>query len=204
MTSEPIRLYQAPTSVGDGVLLRQDTLPAALEMLGRDPALPAAADLLISTLRRGHKVLAAGNGGSAAEAQHFAAELVGRFQRERAPYAAIALTVDSSILTAVANDYGYEQVFARQVGALGQPGDLFLAYSTSGESPNLLAAALEARHHGLSVVAVTGACDSSLTAAADIAIRAPVPATPLVQEVHVIVTHLLCDAAERALTEGAE
>src|SRR5215470_15763267 len=100
---------------------------------------------LIETLRSGHKVLVAGNGGSAAEAQHFAAELVGRFKRERAPYAVLSLTTDTSILTAVANDYGYRDVFARQVHALGQPGDLFIAFSTSGESENLLRAAIVGR-----------------------------------------------------------
>lgn len=204
MAGESVGLSRPETvTVGDGILLRQEALPAALNALDADPAVPAAAAALVATLRTGRKVLVAGNGGSAAEAQHFAAELVGRFKRERAPYPAVALTVDSSILTAVANDYGYEQVFARQVGALGAPGDLFLAYSTSGESPNLLLAAEQARRQGLTVIAVTGARESSLGGAADITIRAACPDTPLAQEVHMIVTHLLCDTAEDALAGDA-
>jgi D-sedoheptulose 7-phosphate isomerase len=156
---------------------------------------------LLASLRSGKKVLLAGNGGSAAEAQHFSAELVGRFKRERAPYAAIALTTDSSILTAVANDYGYGEVFARQVAALGQEGDVLITYSTSGESENLLRAAETARDRGMSVVAVTGSRASDLQRAADLAVRTPGADTANIQELHMVITHLLCDLVESALAE---
>ncbi|HYX50940.1 MAG TPA: SIS domain-containing protein, partial [Ktedonobacteraceae bacterium] len=111
---------------------------------------------LIETLRSGHKVLIAGNGGSAAEAQHFAAELVGRFKRERSPYAVLSLTTDTSILTAIANDYGYQDIFARQILALGQPRDMLIVFSTSGESENLLYAATAARRCMMTIIAITG------------------------------------------------
>lgn len=191
-----------PTSALDRALLqRQSVLPAALATLASNPALTRAAQALVAALRAGGTVLVAGNGGSAAEAQHFAAELVGRFKRERGPYAAIALTVDSSILTAVANDYGYEQVFARQIAALGRPGDLFIAYSTSGESENLILAARQARGQGMQVLAVTGERFSRLAGLADIALQIAAPDTALTQEIHMMVTHLLCEAAEEALSE---
>ncbi len=155
---------------------------------------------LVETLRSGHKVLVAGNGGSAAEAQHFAAELVGRFKRDRAPYAVLALTTDTSILTAVANDYGYQDVFARQVLAFGQPNDMLLAFSTSGESENLLRAARASREREMMTVAITGEAASSLEALSDVAIRVPLVDTALVQELHMIVTHILCDIVETHLS----
>jgi len=154
---------------------------------------------LIETLRTGHKVLVAGNGGSAAEAQHFAAELVGRFKRERAPYAVLSLTTDTSILTAVANDYGYQDVFARQVLAFGQPGDMLVAFSTSGESENLLRAATAAQHCMMAIIAVTGDRPSRLECLADVTVRVPTVDTAITQELHMIVTHILCDIAESEL-----
>jgi D-sedoheptulose 7-phosphate isomerase len=169
-------------------------------------AVAEAASVLIAALRGGHKILTAGNGGSAADAQHFSAELVGRYRRERSPYAAIALTTDTSILTAIGNDYSYEDVFARQVGALGQPGDVLLAYSTSGESANLLAAADEAHRRGMTVIAMTGPAENSLAQRADIALMMPAAQTPIVQEMHLMTTHVLCDLAEAELAalEGLE
>ena len=188
-------------AVTQALLRRQALLQAVLaELHDASAPLACAAELLVDTLRRGCKVLVAGNGGSAAEAQHFAAELVGRFQHDRAPYAALALTTDSSIVTAVANDYGYEHVFARQVFALGQPGDLLLAYSTSGESENLLRAAVAGRQCGLAVVAVTGSCPSRLERVADLTIRVPVSEAAAAQELHMMVTHILCGIAERELS----
>jgi D-sedoheptulose 7-phosphate isomerase len=154
---------------------------------------------MISALRNGHKVLSAGNGGSAADAQHFAAELVGRYKRERSPYPAIALTTDTSILTAIGNDYGYDDVFARQVGALGREGDVLLAYSTSGRSENLVRAAEEAHRRGMSVVSLTGDGNSPLAVTADIALRMPATDTPVIQEMHLMTTHLLCDLIEAEL-----
>jgi D-sedoheptulose 7-phosphate isomerase len=182
---------------------RQTALDAALVELAAHPtALAEAADRLFETLRTGHKVLVAGNGGSAAEAQHFAAELVGRFKREREAYAVLSLTTDSSILTAIANDYGYQDVFARQVAGLGQPGDLLIAFSTSGESENLLRAAIAARRRLMTVIAVTGNRTSRLGRLADLTVRVPAADTEMAQELHMIVTHVLCDITESELTAG--
>ncbi len=154
---------------------------------------------LIETLRSGHKVLVAGNGGSAAEAQHFAAELVGRFKRERSPYAALSLSADTSILTAVANDYGYQNVFARQVMALGQPGDMLIVFSTSGESENLLCAAEAAQRCLMTIIAITGDRPNRLESLADVTVRVPTVDTAITQELHMMVTHILCDIVESEL-----
>ena len=179
---------------------RARTLGSALDLLRDQSALLAgAAAMLIAALRGGQKVLVAGNGGSAAEAQHFATELVGRFLRERAAYPVLALTADSSVLTAIANDYGYDEVFARQVRALGQPGDLFVAFSTSGESENVVRAAHAACRQGLAVISVTGSAPSRLARTATLPIRVPASETPLVQELHAILVHLLCDVVETEL-----
>jgi D-sedoheptulose 7-phosphate isomerase len=175
---------------------------ALLTLEHRAQPLTEAATRLITVLRDGQKVLVAGNGGSAAEAQHFAAELVGRFKRERAPYPALALSTDSSVLTAVANDYGYEHVFARQVFAFGQPGDLLIAFSTSGESENLVRAAVAARQRGMQVIAVTGSRPSRLQRVSDLTVRVPVTDTAVAQELHMLVTHILCDIAESELAAG--
>ncbi len=149
-------------------------LTAALDRLyTQADALSELALCLIQTLQSGRKVLVAGNGGSAAEAQHFAAELVGRFKRERAPYPVLALTSDTAILTAVANDYGYEDVFARQVQAFGHTDDLLIVFSTSGESENLVRAAQAGRDLGLSIAAVLGERQSRLARLADLAVRVP-------------------------------
>ena len=154
---------------------------------------------LIETLRSGHKVLVAGNGGSAAEAQHFAAELVGRFKRERSPYAVLSLTTDTSILTAIANDYGYQDIFARQVLALGQPGDMLIVFSTSGESENLLHAAAAARRCHMTIIAITGDKPNSLECLVDVAMHVPTVDTAITQELHMMVTHILCDIVESEL-----
>jgi D-sedoheptulose 7-phosphate isomerase len=159
----------------------------------------SAADCIIRSLRAGGRVLAAGNGGSAAESQHFATELVGRFLRERAPYAAISLTADTAILTAVANDYGFDSVFARQVTAYGRPGDTFVGFSTSGKSQNLICAAEAARIQGMTVIAITGRCVSPLGRLAHVAIRVPADEIPVVQELHTIVLHVICDLVEQGL-----
>ena len=183
---------------------RRAALDMALAKLYASAAsLAAVASQLVDTLGAGHKVLVAGNGGSAAEAQHFAAELVGRFKRERAAYAVMSLTTDTSILTAVANDYGYAHVFARQVAAFGQPGDMLIAFSTSGESENLLRAAATAHERLMSVVAVTGSRPNRLARAADLALRMPLTDTALVQEMHMAVTHILCDIAESELSRAS-
>ncbi len=162
-----------------------------------------AAEPLAERLRQGHRILACGNGGSAADAQHFAAELVNRFEIERPGLAAIALTTDSSALTSIANDYAFEQVFARQVQALGQPGDVLLAISTSGNSPNVIAAMTAARARGLSIVTLTGRDGGRMAQAAGdddlIEIRAAATATARIQETHILIIHCLCDLIDHQL-----
>ncbi|WP_218104024.1 D-sedoheptulose-7-phosphate isomerase [Thermogemmatispora onikobensis] len=174
-----------------------EALDALMEEAG---LLNQAARWLCNTLAAGRKVLVAGNGGSAAQAQHFAAELVGRFKRERRPYPVVALTSDSATLTALANDYGYAAAFARQIQALGQPGDLLLALSTSGESENLLQAALLARQQGVFVLALTGERESRLETLADLTLRMPGGTEPArTQELQLLLIHVLCDLTEAQL-----
>jgi D-sedoheptulose 7-phosphate isomerase len=158
-----------------------------------------AAELMADALRAGGKMLACGNGGSAADAQHFAAELVNRFETERPPLAAVALTTDSSALTAIANDYSYEQVFAKQLRALGRKGDVLLAISTSGNSASVLEAVRAARELELRVVALTGNGGGKLApllAAGDVHICVPHTRTVRIQEVHLLALHCMCDAID--------
>ncbi len=161
-----------------------------------------AADLMFSVLTQGNKILACGNGGSAADCQHFAAELVGRFEKERLPLPAMALTTDSSIMTAVGNDYSFRDVFTKQVQAFGQPGDLLLAISTSGNSANVIAAIEAAHDREMSVVALTGkgggAIGQMLTEN-DVHICVPHDRTARIQEVHLLVIHCICDGIDAAL-----
>jgi D-sedoheptulose 7-phosphate isomerase len=151
-----------------------------------------------------HKVLLCGNGGSAADAQHVAAELVGRFRNDRNPLPAIALTTDTSVLTAVSNDFGYEQVFARQVAALGLAGDILIAISTSGKSANVVLAAREARKKGLTVIALTGAERSPLSEHAHLCLRVPAHDTALIQQAHISILHAICDQVDRILPHIAD
>ena len=165
-----------------------------------------AVEVAVAALAADRKIMACGNGGSAADAQHLAAELVGRFERERPELAAIALTTDSSILTAVANDYGYDEVFARQVRALGQTGDVLLAISTSGDSPNVLAAARAAQSRSMPVIALTGKGGGKLGAlmgAGDVHLCVPHERTMRIQEVHLLIVHCLCDGIDAALLGDA-
>lgn len=148
------------------------------------------------TLAKGNKILFCGNGGSAADAQHLAAELVGRYFRERNSLPGIALTTDTSILTAVANDYGYEQVFARQVKGLGQAGDLLVAISTSGNSPNVVKAVEVAKKQGLRVVAMTGAHSCRLDEVADLVLHVPSTVTARIQEMHILAGHIWCEMVD--------
>jgi D-sedoheptulose 7-phosphate isomerase len=158
-----------------------------------------AAAMIVDALATGHLVMVCGNGGSAAEAQHLAGELVGRFRREREPWPVLALTTDSAVLTAVANDYGYDTVFARQVAAFGHHGDVLVAISTSGESPNVINAACQARDRGISVIALTGREPTRLGLFSDVAIAVPATETPLVQEVHAVLVHLISEIVESNL-----
>lgn len=154
---------------------------------------------IIDALAKGNKVLVMGNGGSAADAQHLAAELVGRFLRERRALPAIALTTDSSILTAVGNDYGFDQVFSRQVEALAQPGDVVIGISTSGKSANVRAALSAARAAGCRTIGLLGRDGGDIAGLVDQALVIPVQETPHIQEAHVTIIHILCNLVEREL-----
>ncbi|MBC3881704.1 phosphoheptose isomerase [Undibacterium sp. LX40W] len=164
-----------------------------------------AVELMFTALSNGNKILACGNGGSAADCQHFAAELVGRFERERLPLPAMALTVDSSILTAVANDYSFQEVFAKQVQAFGQAGDVLLAITTSGNSVSVLNAVNSALERDMRVIALTGKGGgemNELLTEADVHICVPHDRTARIQEVHLLTIHCLCDGIDAALFGG--
>jgi D-sedoheptulose 7-phosphate isomerase len=167
------------------------------------PILARVVTALDDCLAGGHKVLACGNGGSAADSQHLVAELVGRFVVERRALPAVALTADTAILTAVGNDYGFERVFARQVEALAQKGDLLFAISTSGNSPNVVQAAQTARGLGCVVIALTGEGGGKLAAHADLIIRAPSTVTARIQEVHTLCIHAIADSFDSLLLTRA-
>ncbi|MDP2170361.1 MAG: phosphoheptose isomerase [Rhodocyclaceae bacterium] len=159
----------------------------------------AAVRLMAAALRAGGKVMACGNGGSAADSQHFAAELLNRFEKERPPLAALALTTDTSTLTSIANDYAYDQVFAKQVAGLGRAGDVLLAISTSGNSPNVIAAIAAAHARGVRVVALTGkggGAIASQLADDDVHLCVPADRTARIQEVHLVTIHCLCDGID--------
>ncbi len=169
------------------------------------PAISQAVDLMFAALTNGNKILACGNGGSAADSQHFAAELVGRFERERLPLPAIALTTDTSILTAIANDYSWKEVFSKQVQAFGQAGDVLLALSTSGNSDNVVAAVEAALERDMRVVAMTGKGGGALgqmLSSEDVHICVPHDRTARIQEVHLLAIHCLCDGIDVALFGG--
>ena len=162
-------------------------------------AVVAAAAKIAASLKNGGKVLFAGNGGSAADAQHIAAEFVGRFINDRAPLAAIALTTDTSALTAIGNDYGFVQVFARQVSALARPGDVLIGISTSGKSPNILAALKAARENKLVTVGFTRSGQTPMSALCDVVVGAPSDETALIQQLHITVGHAICHLVEREM-----
>jgi D-sedoheptulose 7-phosphate isomerase len=162
-------------------------------------AVKAIADAMTQALRSGNKLLLIGNGGSAADAQHIAAEIVGRYKQERPAWAAIALTTDTSALTAIGNDYGIEQIFARQVRGLARPGDVLIAMTTSGRSPNILAALQTARDLGVTTVGFTGTKGESLRALCDHVLIAPSDDTPVIQQIHMVAAHAICDDVERAV-----
>ena len=170
------------------------------------PEIAKAAQLMAQSLLNDGKLLSCGNGGSAADAQHFSGELLGRFERERPGLPAIALTTDSSTITAIANDYQYADIFAKQVSALGQSGDVLLAFSTSGNSENVLRAIATAHSRGLKVVALTGRDGGAIAGSLnpeDIEVRVPADRTCRIQEVHVLVIHCLCDLIDDAILGSA-
>lgn len=169
------------------------------------PVVAHAADVLIAALAAGHKVLLCGNGGSAADAQHIAAELAGRYEApNRRALPALALTTDSSAVTAISNDLGFDRVFARQVEAHGQAGDVLVAISTSGRSPNVIAAVDFARRRGLKTIGLLGRDGGDLVSMVDVAVVIPSEATPHIQEMHITIGHLLCALVDEAFQTGAE
>jgi D-sedoheptulose 7-phosphate isomerase len=187
------RIQQHFTDSVETKLAARDALPEYIA---------AAADVMFEALSNGNKILACGNGGSAADCQHFAAELVGRFERERPELPAIALTTDSSILTAVGNDYNFDAIFSKQVRALGQEGDVLLAITTSGNSGNVLAAIEAAHERGMHVIALTGKGGGKINAALgelDVHICVPADRTARIQEVHLLTIHCLCDLVDAML-----
>lgn len=162
----------------------------------------SAAQLMAKALKANHKIMSCGNGGSAADSQHFSAELLNRFERERMPLAGIALTTDTSTLTSISNDYDYNQVFSKQIQALGQTGDVLLAISTSGNSPNVMRAMEVAHEKGVHIVALTGRDGGKmapLLKSPDVEIRVPAKVTARIQEVHLLVLHCLCDLIDEQL-----
>ena len=179
---------------------------AVMELLRKDTHLiedvEAIAQACSSALRAGNKILFAGNGGSAADAQHLAGELVSRFNFDRPGLASFALTTDTSVLTAIGNDYGYEKLFARQLNAVGKSGDIFFAISTSGRSPNILLALEEARTKGLITVGFTGKTGGEMGPLCDYCICIPVAETPKIQEGHIVLGHIICGLIERELFGG--
>jgi D-sedoheptulose 7-phosphate isomerase len=160
----------------------------------------SAARLLIKCIESGNKVLLCGNGGSAADCQHMAGELVGRFRKERKAYPAISLATDTSILTALANDYGGEIMFARQVEALGGKGDVLIAFSTSGVSPNILRACAAAKREGMKVIGFTGSGGQKLKKLSDVCVMVPSRETPRIQEAHIMAVHIICGLVEESIS----
>ena len=158
-----------------------------------------AVDVQVAALKNGNKILIAGNGGSAADAQHFTGELVGRFLKERKGFPAIALTTDTSVMTSVGNDYGFDEIFARQVEAWGSVGDVFIGISTSGNSENIIRAVKKAREMGLTTICLTGMDGGRLKGLCDYEMTVPLQETPRIQEFHTMTVHMICELAEEKL-----
>jgi len=177
----------------------RETLERAVQDGELMQAMIRATDTMAAALRSGNKILIAGNGGSAADAQHIACEFLSRLNFDRNPLPCIALTTDTSVLTGIGNDYGFEQVFERQVRGLARAGDVLLAISTSGRSPNILAGLRAARAAGVTTVGFTGSSDSPMLALCDIAVRAPSDSTPQIQQIHIVAAHAICGLIEQEL-----
>lgn len=201
MRDEENTLMKIRGILQEGIRLRESLLEDFFLKCLADVAVVAA-----RALKRGNKLLIFGNGGSAADAQHMAAELVGRFFRPRVPLAAIALTTDSSVLTSISNDQDFKEVFARQIRALGKQGDVAVAITTSGRSQNVLRGLQEARQMGIVTVGLTGGEGGEVAALVDYLINVPHDSTPRVQEMHITIAHILCELIEDQIvgSEGAE
>jgi D-sedoheptulose 7-phosphate isomerase len=167
-------------------------------LTGEAGAVAEAARMIVASIRGGGKAIFCGNGGSAADSQHLAAELMGRYLKEREPLPAVALTTDSSALTAIGNDYAFDEIFARQLRGLGRKGDVLIGISTSGNSRNIVAAFEAAKARGIATIALTGAAGGAMRGLADLCIAVPSSDTPRVQEMHIAVGHMICDLVERA------
>lgn len=178
----------------ESIRVKQETLQKNLQTIA------AASQAIIDTFKTGHKIFFCGNGGSAADSQHIAAEFVGRFQKERRAWPAIALTTDTSALTALGNDYSFDIVFARQLQALGQKGDCLIGISTSGNSKNVLEAFKQAKALGIKTIAMTGGSGGKLAPEADIAVIAASSNTARIQESHLVIFHTMCEIVENTLT----
>ncbi|MEO8649040.1 MAG: D-sedoheptulose 7-phosphate isomerase [Acidobacteriota bacterium] len=194
----------SPASNGDDLVSNSldehsRTFDALIEVCSE--AIRECGELLISTVKKGGKVLICGNGGSAADAQHIAAEFVGRYETERIALPAIALTTDTSALTALANDYSFERVFSRQVEALASEGDCLIAISTSGNSPNVLAAVMSARKRGCCIVGMTGAKGKKLAGLSDAVLMVPSERTARIQEAHITSAHIWCEMVDAAYSD---
>jgi D-sedoheptulose 7-phosphate isomerase len=186
-------------AIAEGLLAAHKTLDRMRSSDELAVTMAAIAQRCIEAYRRQNKVLVAGNGGSAAHAQHIAGELVSRLAFDRAPLAAIALTVDTSVLTAIGNDYGYEVIFERQIAGLGREQDVFIALSTSGRSRNILRALTEARRRRLVCIGFTGSGGGDMPQLCDLCLEIPAEDTPSIQEGHILCAHIICGLVERAL-----
>lgn len=187
------------TKIHNSLIESHQTLSAMLEDQTLIQTLECVAQICIDSLKRGNKLLFMGNGGSAADAQHLAGEMVSRFAFDRPGLAAFALTTDTSVLTAIGNDYGYQHLFARQVEAIGHPGDVLIGISTSGKSPNILAALEKGKALGLSTVGMTGNQKATITTITEFSIEIPSASTPKIQEGHIICGHILCGLIEESM-----
>jgi D-sedoheptulose 7-phosphate isomerase len=189
----------AVNPIVDYLVRSRDTIQAAIDDPDFCRAVQDIAEVTVETLRNGGKLLLAGNGGSAGDAQHIAGEIVSRLNYDRAPAAAIALTTDTSVLTAIANDYGYERVFERQILGLGRAGDVLIAISTSGRSPNILRALGAAREQRLHVIGFTGRTGGKMPPLCDLCLHAPSDSTLLIQQIHITAGHIICGLVEEQL-----
>jgi D-sedoheptulose 7-phosphate isomerase len=197
---EALELMPSEAEIRKEIETHRSLISSATDRLATNSGeLKAVSTLIVRALLSSAKIMVAGNGGSAATAQHFATECVGRFKRERDGYHVIALTADSALLTAIANDYGYEEVFARQVVAIGRPGDLLIVFSTSGESQNLIHAVSTAARRGVTTVAFTGSNPNSLAKSSSHTIMVPSSETATIQELHLMILHIICDLIETTI-----
>jgi D-sedoheptulose 7-phosphate isomerase len=189
----------ARSAILDYLVESRDAMQAAIDDIGFLATIEAIVDRVAGVIAAGQKVLLAGNGGSAADAQHLAGEFVSRFCYDRAPAAALALTTDSSVLTAIGNDYGYDRVFERQVLGLGVAGDALIAISTSGRSANILRAIAAARQKGLVAIGFTGRSGGEMAGRCDLCLCAPADTTPLIQQIHITAGHIVCGLVEERI-----